>query len=1086
MNNLNKTDKKELIDDFKSFVSNSDNFKEEPKKKNVYSKVETNPKLYLYCDIETFRFNLEKAQSSDGTPRDTKNATWIVQVAYFESDNDMPNWVYFKDFAEFLNTITKNSCKELAHYDIILVFHNGYKYDNHFLQKELQDTLHLKLYNSINQKAIKNDYLTEINKDIYNKKPTYYKEREDNYITVSAVRSSTSHVLTFSYNGLYFETEDSYLKTNDSLERVGQKCFDKGFLEVEYIKDKSDIDFNDKKYNLKRDLNQFELEAHKAFLLDSLTYKEFKYVRNDVVVLAMCHKHFSELYYGFSWDVFAFASNVKKEYEKNGYYKALTNFQLTKKTPKGKMKYNKKSEHKTESSLTLDDKPLAGWKSAEKFFRQFYRGGLNMYNEKYVGQIIEPERAGFSMDLNSSYPTVMYKEKLPTYLVEADHFGRIKRIPKNEDYFYMFQVTPKTMDNLLKYVSSRVIKQMFVKYYPVRNDGFIYINSVALNLLEEFMGKRIQNFSYNCYYKWKCEYFGARNVIKDNYFIKQHGKSKYEFKNVLKGEEFDPLNIVVDKTVENNNQKTNEEVQASKVLLNGIYGVPAMRPTFPQFIYDVDGNRLSMPDGHKNQERNVVFSVGVTAFAFRNLITPLTFLTPEEIDRYFWYCDTDSLYLDGAVRDKIVKEHKELFDPNNLGCWDLEHTNIIKFYPLNHKKYALYDTDDKKHLTVHAGGVSTENVREWEEYCNNTYKDSRALDLLVDKYFKNGTKIKVKRSILTKYNTIDIYDCISTLQDGLHDGKKSKHYLNTYKEGAEHQKKVLNFINDNYDMLIAEYFKKLAEVENADSESIMAEVEIDGYSEVLSLYGIIATKNFVDGKSKPLITDKTSKKEQKSILKQLEEEDDALIHAYKSYRNYIDWQCERLEVLNKEKLFKNLKDYFGNEYLAKEIADGVYITVDFRVIRKDNLKEYKIDLENFTLRFNKQKYILFTEYVRLFFEFTLDNQVDTVEKFLDKLIRDNYPKEIAEKTQLYKGMYVSYKGRQFRDPENEPYKNKEYKGNRLIDLKEKYMEQIKENDKKTYKKLYDYIRNHSKEKEADKWFYKTLVFFVCYKYSYKL
>lgn len=1068
MNNLNNTDKKALIDDFKSFVSNSDNFKEEPKKKNAYSKLEINPKLYLYCDIETFRFNLEKAQSSDGTPRDTKNATWIVQVAYFESDNDMPNWVYFKDFAEFLNTITKNSCKELAHYDIILVFHNGYKYDNHFLQKELQDTLHLKLYNSINEKSIKNDYLTEINKDIYNKKPTYFKEREEDFLTVSAVRSSTSHVLTFCYNGLYFETEDSYLKTNDSLERVGQKCFDKGFLEAEYIKDKSDIDFNNKKYNLKRDLNKFELETHKAFLLDSLTDKEFKYVRNDVVVLAMCHKHFSALYYGFSWDVFAFASNVKNEYEKNGYYKALTNFQLTKKTPKGKMKYNKKSEHKTESSLTLDDKPLAGWKSAEKFFRQFYRGGLNMYNEKYVGQIIEPEKPGFSMDLNSSYPTVMYKEKLPTYLVEADHFGRIKRIPKNEDYFYMFQVTPKTMDNLLKYVSSRVIKQMFVKYYPVRNDGFIYINSVALNLLEEFMGKRIQNFSYNCYYKWKCEHFGARNVIKDNYFIKQHGKSKYEFKNVLKGEEFDPLNIEVDETVKNNNQKTNEEVQASKVLLNGIYGVPAMRPTFPQFIYDVDGNRLSMPDGHKNQERNVVFSVGVTAFAFRNLITPLTFLTPEEIDNYFWYCDTDSLYLDGSVRDKIVKEHRELFNPNNLGCWDLEHTNIIKFYPLNHKKYALYDTDDKKPLTVHAGGVSTENVKQWLKECTDAYKDSRALDLLVDKYFKNGTEIKVKRSILTKYNTIDIYDCISTLQDGLHDGKKSKHYLNSYKEGAEQQKKVLNFINDNYDMLIAEYFKKLAEVENADSESIMAEVEINGYSEVLSLYGIIATKNFIDGKSKPLITDKTSKKEQKSILKQLEEEDDALIHTYKSYRNYIDWQSERLAALNKEKLFKNPKDYFGNEYLAKEIANGVYITVDFRIIRKDNLKEYKIDLENFTARFNKQKYILFSEYVRLFFGYTLDNQVDTVEKFLDKLICDNYPKEIAEKTQLYKAMYVRYKGSQFRDPENELYKNKAYKGYRLIDLREKYMEQIKENDKKTYKKLYDYIRNHSKEKEADK------------------
>lgn len=1069
MNNLNITDKKALTDDFITFISNSDNFKEEPKKKNAYSKIEINPKLYLYCDIETFRFNLEKAQSSEGTPRDTKNATWIVQVAYFESDNDMPNWTYFKDFAEFLNTITKNSCKELAHYDIILVFHNGYKYDNHFLQKELQDTLHLKLYNSINEKSIKNDYLTEIKKYIYNKKPTYYKEREDNYVTVSAVRSSTSHVLTFSYNGLYFETEDSYLKTNDSLERVGQKCLDKGFLEEEYIKDKSDIDFNDKKYNLKRDLNEFELEAHKAFLLESLTDKEFKYVRNDVVVLAMCHKHFSELYYGFSWDVFAFASNVKKEYEKNGYYKALTNFQLTKKTPKGKMKYNKKSEHKTESSLTLDDKPLAGWKSAEKFFRQFYRGGLNMYNEKYVGQIIEPEKAGFSMDLNSSYPTVMYKEKLPTYLVDGKHFGNIKRLSKefkDPNYFYMFSLKPKTMDNLLKYVPSRVITQMFVKYYPVRNDGFVYINSVALNLLEQFMrNKKIENLRYIHCYKWKCEHFGARNVIKDNYFIKQHGKSKYEFKNVLKGEEFDPLNIIVDKTVENNDKKTNEEVQASKVLLNGIYGVPAMRPTFPQFIYDIDGNRLSMPDGHKNQERNVVFSVGVTAFAFRNLITPLTFLTADEIDNYFWYCDTDSLYLDGAVRDKIVKEHKELFDPNNLGCWDLEHTNIVKFYPLNHKKYALYDTDDKKPLTVHAGGVSTENVREWEKYCNNTYNDSRALDLLVDKYFKNGTKIKVKRSILTKYGTIDIYDCESTLQDGLHDGKKSKHYLSSYEEAKEHQKNVMKYIEENYDILLDEYYKKFDEVDGDVNDGAEGEIEVNGHTEVISYEGILSIKDFCDGKNTPQFIDKVSKKDQKSTLKQLEEYDDSLIHMYKMYRNYIDWQCERLAVLNQEKLFKNLKDYFGNDYLAKEITDGVYLTLDFRVIRKDNLKEYKIDLENFTVRFNKQKYILFTEYVRLFFGFTLDNQVDTVENFLDKLNAEYFkPKDLKYK-RFYRDMFVNYKGRQFRDPENEKYKKEKYEnGKRLEDLQVMALGQLfnLKNGDKVVKNVQDYIRNHNK------------------------
>lgn len=1054
MNNLNVTNKESLIEDFKNFVSNPLNFTYEVKTSKWDKPV--NPRLYLYCDIETFTFNCLQATLT--TPRAYKNATFIVQVAWFEKGETHPNWCYFKDFSEFLEVIADNGCEVLKNYDIQLVFHNGMKYDNHFLEKELLTTLHLPLYNSISEKSTNPKYNHLLHNDGIKKVPTFYKDRDDNWLSVSAIRSSTSHALSFAYKGFFFETQDSYLKTNDPLVMVGLKCKEKGLLTDEYIKDKSDIDFTEEKYNVPTDLSVDEVEEYKNELLNSLTNSEFKYVRNDVVVLAMCHKHFSELYYGFSWDEFTFSGNVKKSYEKQGYFKDLTNFQLTKKTPKAKMRYNryKDKNKKEKETLTLNDKKLAGWNSAEKFFRQFYRGGLNMYNEKYIGKIIEPKQAGFSMDLNSSYPTVMYKEKLPTYLVDSEHFGKIKRITKNPDYFYMFTIKPKTMDTLLKYVPSRVIKQMFVKYYPVRNDGFVYINSVALNTLEKFSTRKIDNLSYIHCYKWKAEHFGARNVISDNYYIKQQGKSKVLFK-----KPWNPLDITPT-TIPNTDLKTPDEVQASKVLLNGIYGIPAMRPTFPQFLYPEDGKSISLPDGHLNTERNVVFSVGVTAFAFRNLVTPLSYLTADEIDDYFWYCDTDSLYLDGAVRNKLLTEHSDLFDKNNLGCWDLEHTNIVKFYPLNHKKYALYDTDDKQSLSVRAGGVTKGNIKDWVDECTNAHKDSQALNMLVTKYFHNGAEIKTTRSIKTDYGTIAIYTGSSSLQDGCHNGKKTKHYLNSYAEGLEQKTKVIEFVKGNYNAIVRKFDTESSQVGVDNDLSIIGEVEINGIVETLSYDGVNEINNLSDNVDiDSLFTGKVSKKEQNRIIGYLNELDNQLIHKYKSYRTFIDYQNERLEVLACDKLFKNLKFYFNNPYLAKEISNGVYLTVDFRVIRKNTLKEYKIDRANFTVRYNDEKHFVFNKYVELFHGFTFTKEITKLEEYIDQASIElwGYRDDVA----YYKTMYVHKWDRPFRDPENENFISKPYHCYRIADLQEMYFDSMTpELRKKVQTYISDYKNKYDK------------------------
>ena len=86
------------------------------------------------------------------------------------------------------------------------------------------------------------------------------------------------------------------------------------------------------------------------------------------------------------------------------------------------------------------------------YFRSFYKGGLNLYNDNYVGKILN--KNGFSIDLNSSYPTVMYKEKLPTYLIALNDKKSIANYDYNNNNIMSFFTM--TIENANKYILSKI------------------------------------------------------------------------------------------------------------------------------------------------------------------------------------------------------------------------------------------------------------------------------------------------------------------------------------------------------------------------------------------------------------------------------------------------------------------------------------------------------------------------------------------------------------------------------------------------------------------------------------------------------
>ncbi len=298
------------------------------------------------------------------------------------------------------------------------------------------------------------------------------------------------------------------------------------------------------------------------------------------------------------------------------------------------------------------------------------------------------------------------------------------------------------LNRIISYIPSNLIRKLIVKYYSNLLTN-MYINTNTIRLINLFSYKKITSINTVAWLKFKTQYFDARSVLAENYATKTQGKND----NLV--DAHNPLDIKI--LSEKNKHKLNkEEIAIAKVILNGIYGLPALRPFYNYFRYDyVNDMLISVPKGFANTERNELFSIFVTSQAFFNLLQPLHTLSPEQIDNYLYYGDTDSLYIDDRAIDYV---DQKFIDDYNLGAFKKEH-HIQQMYLLNHKKYAFL-TDGK--IIVHSGGVPL---------------DSFDLNMPFEKFIKTqfhaGVSVKSKRNYRTNIGTIAIYDANINLDKGI-------------------------------------------------------------------------------------------------------------------------------------------------------------------------------------------------------------------------------------------------------------------------------------------------------------------------------
>lgn len=697
-------------------------------------------KITLFFDIETLRYNIEQAEK-ENKPTKNKNMMYAFAVSYFFNNKEhwcnFPNTYYFLEF--LFDSLSTNGVPSYNG-NIELIAHNNNKYDNHFLIYDL------KYHYDI---AIENMYLKNAVVNQNTRKISDYKTKSSRsgVILEKRVKSKNNVDFIMFLNGLSFRMVDNVLKTNASIDTLGKKLHDKSLIPEEYLK----TDYVYDKYDIQADMSDSQAKAYCLYVFNNLTEQENIYIRNDVYILAFSVRYYTTIYPNFDYSMLTLTSNISKMFNDND----ITSVQMLNRTI---------SEPKL--SIRYTDY-FIGDENFYDYLKSFYKGGMNLYNPRYLNQILNVE--AFGIDINSSYPYSMDNHLIPTFL---DYY-KVYDVPTdikivfNDKRYYLYRMTQEDFNNsILENIESNIIKQMLVKYYTNSLNDYVNINTYTMKIINMFSKVKINNIKVLSVVIYECIEFGSREFLFKNYYTKTQGslKNKIVMNSPYDYEILDEIN---------EHPFSDEEIYISKVYNNGAYGIPALRPYFNLFrLMENKEDYENLQNGFKNTERNIIFSIFVTSVSLYNLLTPLSFLSPSEIDECFLYCDTDSLYLLKKIEHKLPHH---LFDDISLGAWSYDVKDISKFFILNHKKYAYFSNDINsktglpKGIVFKSGGIELASFSLFQNSkgelkkspINLTTKEKHSpisFERFINEQFHHSVAVKSKKSIMNEQGVITIYE----------------------------------------------------------------------------------------------------------------------------------------------------------------------------------------------------------------------------------------------------------------------------------------------------------------------------------------
>ena len=429
-----------------------------------------------------------------------------------------------------------------------------------------------------------------------------------------------------------------------------------------------------------------------------LTEKELGYCSNDIeIILAYINEQIAQ-YDDITKIPLTNTGRVRKYVKDSCYYTSSNH----RKSNRGKYQRYRQIM----SDLTLDKATYIQLKRA-------FMGGFTHSNPNHTGKTLENVS---SIDLTSSYPTVMLADKFPMSRAKELNISTVEELKKAMSlYCLVFDLKLEGLRNTLKYESYISESKCFKMVKPVINNGRVYdaemiqttITDVDFNIIEKV-------------YKWdKISIANVRGFVK-----------AYLPKSIIES----ILNLYQDKTTLKGVEGKEVEYLLSKGMLNSVYGMCVTDVVKDEHVFngawavervDVD-EKIDEYNKSKNRFLFYPWGIWVTAYARRNLWTAILNIGDDYI-----YSDTDSIKMLNFDKHKgyvekynkhigkkladMMEHYKldvELLAPKTiqgkakpLGIWEFE-GNYSHFKTLGAKRY-LVKENGEFHLTV--AGLSKKN-----------------------------------------------------------------------------------------------------------------------------------------------------------------------------------------------------------------------------------------------------------------------------------------------------------------------------------------------------------------------------------------
>lgn len=495
---------------------------------------------------------------------------------------------------------------------------------------------------------------------------------------------------------------------------------------------------------LEGDLDYSLIRHHSTQLTD----KELGYCSNDIeIILAYINEQIAQ-YDDITKIPLTNTGRVRK-YVKDACYYTSSNHR---KSNRGKYQRYRQIM----SDLTLD-------KSTYIQLKRAFMGGFTHSNPNHTNKTLNDVA---SIDLTSSYPTVMLADKFPMSRAKELNITSVEELKKAMSlYCLVFDLKIEGLRNTLKYESYISESKCFRMVKPVVNNGRVYdaeliettITDVDFNIIEKV-------------YEWdKISIANVKGFVK-----------AYLPKSIIES----ILNLYQDKTTLKGVEGKEVEYLLSKGMLNSVYGMCVTDVVKDEHVFnetwgvervDVD-EKIDEYNKSKNRFLFYPWGIWVTAYARRNLWTAILNIGDDYI-----YSDTDSIkmlnfdshkeYVErynkhiGKKLADMMEHYKlnvDLLAPKTiqgkakpLGIWEFE-GNYSHFKTLGAKRYLVKESGEF-HLTV--AGLSKKNgINHMVNICGGDTE--KVFDLFNDNLYIPADKTgKMTHTYIDTEKEMFVVDC---------------------------------------------------------------------------------------------------------------------------------------------------------------------------------------------------------------------------------------------------------------------------------------------------------------------------------------